>query len=78
MEQVIWRGALRQKSSQPADKIRESILGGRTDYTLFSDIFWMVGKFSQRWYLPDLYLEELARRRHFGLISARYERMARD
>jgi hypothetical protein len=42
------------------------------------DIFRTVGKFSQRWYLPDLYLEELAGKRHFGLISAKYERMARD
>jgi hypothetical protein len=42
------------------------------------DIFRTVGKFSQRWYLPDLYLEELVRKRHFGLISAKYERMARD
>jgi len=42
------------------------------------DIFRTVGKFSRRWYLPNLYLEELARKRHFGLISARYERMARD
>lgn len=42
------------------------------------DIFRTVGKFSQRWYLPNLYLEELARKRHFGLISAKYERMARD
>ena len=42
------------------------------------EIFRRVGKFSQRWYLPDLYLEELTRNRHFGLISAKYERMARD
>lgn len=42
------------------------------------DIFRIVAKFSQRWYLPDLYLEELARKRHFGLISTKYERMARD
>lgn len=42
------------------------------------DIFRVVGKFSQRWYLPNLYLEELARKRHFGLISAKYERMASD
>lgn len=42
------------------------------------DIFRIVAKFSQRWYLPDLYLEELAIKRHFGLISAKYERMARD
>jgi len=42
------------------------------------DIFRTVGKFSQRWYLPNLYLEELAGKRHFGLISAKYERMARD
>jgi len=42
------------------------------------DIFRIVGKFSQRWYLPDLYLDELARKRHFVLISAKYERMAHD
>jgi hypothetical protein len=42
------------------------------------DIFRTVGKFSQRWYLSNLYLEELAGKRHFGLISAKYERMARD
>ncbi len=42
------------------------------------DIFRIVGKFSQCWYLSDLYLEVLARKRHFGLISAKFERMARD
>ena len=42
------------------------------------DIFRSVGKYSQRWYLPDRYLEELTRKRHFGLISAKYERLARD
>ena len=42
------------------------------------EIFRAVGKYSQRWYLPNLYLNELARNRHFGLVSAKYERMARD
>jgi hypothetical protein len=42
------------------------------------EIFRLVGKFSQRWYLPNLYLEEIAGKKPFGLISAKYERMARD
>ena len=42
------------------------------------EIFRSVGKFAQRWYRPDLYLRELSRRKDFGLISAKYELMARD
>jgi hypothetical protein len=42
------------------------------------EIFRSVGKFSQRWYLPDLYLRELVRKKNFGLISAKYELMAKD
>lgn len=42
------------------------------------DIFRSVGKFSQRWYLPDLYLRELSKKKDFSLISTRYELMARD
>lgn len=42
------------------------------------EIFRSVGKFAQRWYLPDLYLRELSRKKNFGLISAKYELMAKD
>lgn len=71
-----------QRSYTPFD-MASTVLGMRRkafDLMVAShcDIFRIVGKFSQRWYLPDLYLEELARKRHFGLISAKYERMARD
>lgn len=42
------------------------------------EIFRTVSKFEQRWYLPDLYLNDLARHRHFRLISDKYEWMARQ
>ena len=42
------------------------------------EIFRSVGKFAQRWYLPDLYLRELSRKKNFGLISAKYELMAKN
>jgi hypothetical protein len=41
------------------------------------EIFRSVGKFTQRWYLPDLYLRELSRKKDFGLISAKYELIAK-
>jgi len=41
------------------------------------EIFRSVGKFAQRWYLPDLYLRELSRKKNFGLIAAKYELMAK-
>ena len=42
------------------------------------EIFRSVGKFAQRWYLPDLYLRELSRKKEFRLISARYELLAKE
>ena len=42
------------------------------------EIFRFVGKFSTRWYLPDLYLKELSRKKDFGLIAAKYERLANE
>jgi hypothetical protein len=42
------------------------------------EIFRSVGKFAHRWYLPDLYLKELSRKKDFSLISAKYERMAKN
>lgn len=42
------------------------------------EIFRAVGKFAQRWYLPDLYLKELSRKKDFVLISAKYEQMAKN
>jgi hypothetical protein len=36
-----------------------------------------VGKYTQRWYLPDRYLREIAQKEHFYLISKKYELMAR-
>jgi hypothetical protein len=41
------------------------------------EIFRSVGKFTQRWYLSDLYLKELAKRENFDLISTKYELMAK-
>jgi hypothetical protein len=41
------------------------------------EIFRKIGTYSQRWYLPDLYLKELAQKRHFDLITAKYEWLAR-
>ena len=37
------------------------------------EIFRKIGTYSQRWYLSDLYLKELARKQHFGLITTKYE-----
>ncbi len=42
------------------------------------EIFRTVGRFTDRWYLPDLYLQELSGKKAFGLISAKYESMARN
>jgi hypothetical protein len=42
------------------------------------EIFRSVGKFTQRWYLSDLYLRELSKRENFDLISAKYEMMAQN
>lgn len=41
------------------------------------DIFRRVGKYAQRWYLSDLYLEELAGKAGFGVISAKYELLSK-
>ncbi len=42
------------------------------------DIFRSVGKYSKRWYLPELYLREIAGRKEFDFISAKYERLANN
>ncbi len=42
------------------------------------DIFRHIGKYSKRWYLPNLYLKELSKRNHFNLITIKYEMMARQ
>jgi hypothetical protein len=42
------------------------------------DIFKSVGTYSNKWYLSDLYLKELTKKKLFDLISARYELMAVD
>ena len=41
------------------------------------EIFRSVGRFSQRWYLSNLYLKELSGKKNFKLIMAKYEQMAR-
>jgi hypothetical protein len=41
------------------------------------EIFRKIGTYSRRWYLSDLYLKELVRKRHFGMITAKYEWLAR-
>jgi hypothetical protein len=40
------------------------------------EIFRTVGRYSQRWYLSDLYLKELSENPYFKLITAKYERLA--
>ena len=42
------------------------------------EIFRHVGKYSKRWYLPNLYLKELSKRDHFNLITIKYEMMAKQ
>ena len=42
------------------------------------EIFRHIGKYSKRWYLPNLYLRELSKKQHFHLISIKYEMMARQ
>ena len=42
------------------------------------EIFRRIGTYSQRWYLSDLYLKELAHKRYFKLITAKYEWLARN
>lgn len=42
------------------------------------DIFRSVGIYTNRWYLPDLYLKELTENDFFELISAKYELMAQN
>ena len=41
------------------------------------EIFRHIGKYSKRWYLPNLYLKELSKRENFNLISIKYEMMAK-
>jgi hypothetical protein len=42
------------------------------------EIFRKIGTYSRRWYLSDLYLKELAHKRHFDLITAKYEWLAQN
>lgn len=42
------------------------------------EIFRSVGRYSQRWYLSDLYLRELSGKEKFRLILAKYEWMAQN
>ena len=42
------------------------------------EIFRSVGRYSQRWYLSDLYLRELSGRENFKMILAKYEWMAQN
>jgi hypothetical protein len=42
------------------------------------EIFRRIGTYSQRWYLSDLYLKELVHKRHFDLITAKYEWLAQN
>jgi hypothetical protein len=41
------------------------------------EIFKSVGRYSQKWYLSDLYVKELAEKDFFDLISAKYSLMAK-
>ena len=40
------------------------------------EIFRHIGKYSKRWYLPNLYLQELSRKDDFHLVTIKYELMA--
>lgn len=40
------------------------------------EIFKMVGRYDNRWYLSDLYLKELSQKKYFDLIAAKYEFLA--
>ena len=40
------------------------------------EIFRHIGKYSKRWYLPNLYLRELSRKNDFHLVTIKYELMA--
>jgi hypothetical protein len=40
------------------------------------DIFRKIGTYSRRWYLSNLYLQELTRKRYFDLIATKYEWLA--
>lgn len=40
------------------------------------DIFKIVGRYTSRWYVSDLYLKELMQNVHFTIVTAKYERMA--
>jgi hypothetical protein len=42
------------------------------------DIFRAVGQYTDRWYLSDLYLRELAEKEAFPLVSLKYETLARQ
>jgi len=42
------------------------------------DIFRSVGTYSNKWYLSDLYLKELAQKEFFYIITTKYELMAKD
>ncbi len=42
------------------------------------NVFREVGIYTERWYLSNLYLKELAQKQYFDLISTKYELMARD
>ncbi len=41
------------------------------------EIFRRIGKYSKRWYLPNLYLKELSTKDDFHLVTIKYELMAR-
>ncbi len=42
------------------------------------DIFRTVGIYAKRWYLSNLYLQELSQKSYFDLISAKYELLSRQ
>jgi hypothetical protein len=42
-----------------------------------SDLFKKIGRYEKKWFVPDLYLIELARRQGFELVRAKYEWLAK-
>ena len=42
------------------------------------DIFKGIGIYEKKWYVPDLYLEELLRKEGFNIIRVKYEFLAKN
>ncbi len=43
-----------------------------------SDVFRTIGIYDEKWYLPNLYLKEIAEKKGFDLVALKYESLARN